>query len=182
MKETPDIESLIEVEDWPAARRAIRQGLRADPDDHWLLTRLSLTYYEERKYGKAVQHSKRALEIERRCPLALWDYAGALQMLGRHREAIKVFRKLIRRGARRIAYGLCGEGLAWANGLVADCWYRISLSYDAVGNRAWGTRAFVRHLDLRGPGCQSIYPLGQLCEELAERNKRPSKRRTTPCT
>ena len=33
------------AENWSAARKAIRLMLRSSPDDHWLLTRLGLTYY-----------------------------------------------------------------------------------------------------------------------------------------
>jgi hypothetical protein len=38
------IEKLIDVEDWPSARKEIISEIKRHPDDHWLLTRLSLTY------------------------------------------------------------------------------------------------------------------------------------------
>ena len=76
------IERLIEAEDWPAARRAIRAELRSDPENHWLLTRLGLTYYEEKDYKQALEWSRRAVGEAPNCPLVLWDYAGTLQMLG----------------------------------------------------------------------------------------------------
>jgi len=46
--------------------------------------------------------------------------------------------------------------------LVADCYYRMMDSLDALGDDAGGTAMLVKHLDMRGPGCQSIYPLGDL--------------------
>src|SRR5215469_7498410 len=49
------IERLIDAEEWPAARRAIRADLKSDPENHWLLTRLGLTYYEEKDYGRALE-------------------------------------------------------------------------------------------------------------------------------
>ena len=41
------IETLIEQEKWTDARQAIQEELKAAPDNHWLLTRLSTTYYEQ---------------------------------------------------------------------------------------------------------------------------------------
>jgi hypothetical protein len=55
------IEKLIEAEDWPTARRAIRVELRSAPKNHWLLTRLGLTYYEEKDYKRALECELRAL-------------------------------------------------------------------------------------------------------------------------
>jgi tetratricopeptide (TPR) repeat protein len=63
------IERLIEAEDWPAARRAIRAELRSDPKNHWLLTRLELTYYEEKDYQQALACERRALAEAPKCPL-----------------------------------------------------------------------------------------------------------------
>jgi tetratricopeptide (TPR) repeat protein len=157
-----DVEKLIESERWDAARAEIRRLLRREPTSHWLLTRLSLTYYEQYRYRTALRYAEAALAIQPRCPLALWDYAGDLQMLGRHREALDVYRRIVRRGATRIATGECGEGLARARGLVADCHYRMAQSYKDLGDRRHSDSHFEKHLDLRGPGCQSIYRLEEL--------------------
>ncbi len=157
-----DVESLIRAEKWSTARAAIERRLTKAPKDHWLVTRLGLTYYEEHRYEEALACHEEAIALAPTCPLVLWDYAGALQMLDRHREALDVYRKLIRRGPKRIAAGQCGEGLAWANGLVADCYYRMMDSLDALGDKAGATAMLERHLDARGPGCRSIYPLGEV--------------------
>jgi len=53
-------------------------------------------------------------------------YAGSLQALERHEEAIRIYRRIIAKGIDRVAYGECGEGKAWARGLIADCHYRLS--------------------------------------------------------
>jgi hypothetical protein len=163
-------EVLIRAGRWAAARRELRRELALDPpDNHWLLTRLSLTYYEERKYRMALRYVEQALVIAPWCPLVLWDHAGTLQMLGRHGEALQVYRRLVRRGAARLAHGRCGEGLGWARGLVADCYYRMMVSLDALGERRKSIAALTKHLDLRGPGCYSIYPL----KTLGQRLRRP---------
>lgn len=125
-----EIEKLIADEKWKDVRKLIRAALRKEPGDHWLLTRLGTTYYEVFDYEKALFYSKQALELAPNCPLVLWDYASDLDMLGRTKEAIAIYKKLVKRGVEGIAYGECGEGLAWARGLVADCLYRLAKCYD----------------------------------------------------
>jgi tetratricopeptide (TPR) repeat protein len=63
------IERLLDAEEWSAARRAIRAELRSDPKNHWLLTRLGLTYYEEKDYRHALECERRALAEAPHCPL-----------------------------------------------------------------------------------------------------------------
>src|SRR5438045_746826 len=128
-----EIEKLIGAEDWKAARKLIRTALRKEPDSHWLLTRLGLTYYEDRNYKKALFYSTQAMALAPKCPLVLWDYAGTLDMLGQNKEAIAIFKNLIKRGIDKIAYGACGEGKAWARGVIADCFYRIAKCYEEQG-------------------------------------------------
>ena len=120
------IERAIAANDWLRARKLIREGLRKSRDDHWLLTRLSLTYFEQRQYRKSLQYVVQALQIAPYCPLAVWDYAGTLDMLGRKKRALQVFQWLISWGEKRIAYGECGEGIRFARSLIADCYYRIA--------------------------------------------------------
>ncbi len=161
-----EIEKLIKAENWSAARKAIRLMLRSSPDDHWLLTRLGLTYYEQRRYRQALKYHQRALERMPNCPLALWDYAGALEMLDQTEEALSMYRRLVRRGVSAIAHGTCGEGLAWGRGLIADCHYRMAHCYRAKRQRGTAKKSLLSHLSLRGPGCRSIYPLATVRREL----------------
>jgi len=156
------IEKLIQADDRDGARRLIRHELKKSPDNHWLLTRLSLTYYEQKKYRTSLRYSKKAFALAPKCPLVLWDLAGTLEMLGDTDKSIELYQGLIKRGAKRIANGPCGEGLGWARGLIADCYYRLAHCYDTNGLRTEAQAAFEKHLDLRGPGCNSIYKLKEL--------------------
>lgn len=163
-----EIESAIKRDDWKTARRLVRAALRQQPNDHWLLARLSLTYYEEFDYRRALAIGQRAYKLAPRCPLVLWDLAGTLDMLGRHREAMIIFHRLIRRGIESIAFDDCGEGLAWARGLVADCWYRLARLHSKRNRRRDAVRCYRQHLAMRGPGCHSIYSLREVRRELHE--------------
>lgn len=179
-EKSDNIEDLIEAEDWKGARQLIRDALRKKPESHWLLSRLALTFYEEFKYEKALDYDSRALEIAPNCPLALWGYAGSLDMLGRDREALRIYRRLVRRDAQSIAYGECGEGLARARGLVADSLYRMAGCYASLGKRRKAMEFLEQHLARRGAGCHSIYALREVQRELGElRQKARSSNGTT---
>ena len=159
------IESRVGREDWLGARKLIRQKLRRAPNDHWLLTRLSLTYYERHEYRKALLFSTKALNAAPSRPLVIWDHAGALEMLGQTSKAVPLYRRLIKRGVQRVATGRCGEGLRRARGLVADCWYRLAHCYITLGERNKAVQAYRRHLAMRGVGCESIYSLRNVRRE-----------------
>ena len=110
----------------------------------------------------ALKYAEKAFAEAPSCPLVLWDYAGVLQMLGRHDESLDLYARIVTRGVERIASGECSEGKAWARGLVSDAHYRASLSLKAIGNEEAGDSAFAQCIDLRGPGCRSIYRLDEL--------------------
>jgi tetratricopeptide (TPR) repeat protein len=160
------IEKYILQEDWQKARSLILKDLNKTPEDHWLLTRLSTTYYEEHKYKKALKIVEKALKYAPKCPLVLWDYAGTLDMVGQHREAIKIWKKLLMIGTDKIAYDECGEGLRWARSLLNDSRYRIGLSYRKMGMLKKASNYIYAHITHRAPGIPSIYLLSAAKREL----------------
>src|SRR5437868_275163 len=114
---------------WREARQLLFRAIKRHPDDHWLLSRLSTTYYEERDYLKALETSRRAAKLDSTCPLVLWDLAGALDAVGDKEQAIKIYEKLISRRIDGVANDECGEGEEWAASLLADCKARTALCY-----------------------------------------------------
>ena len=169
------IEDLIQKERWTDTRVAIRSALKKKPQSHWLLTRMSMTYHEQRRYKEALKWAERAFDIAPDCPLVLWDYAGTLQALGRHTEALDLYGRIVTRDISDLATGECGEGRAWAKGLVADSHYRASISLRAIGNRKASLSALKQCLDLRGPGCRSIYPLDSVAAKAERIQMRSAK-------
>ena len=154
---------LLEEEDYAGARAVLeREPLTGGFADHWLLTRIGLTFYEQRRYSEALEYSQRAYEIAPRCPLVLWDLAGTQQALGDHRSALKLYRRLTSRGVDRIAHDQCGEGVGRARGIIADAHYCSARSLSALGRRRAAVNAIDRSLAMRGPGCRSIYPIAEL--------------------
>lgn len=152
------IATLIEREKWTDARQAIQEALKTAPDDHWLLTRLSTTHYEQGDYPEALLWVEKAKALAPNCPLVLWDYAGTLDMLGREREAIAVYRSLLQRGPEAIAEDECGEGIEWARGLLTDCVYRAGRCFEDLGDRRRAATLYRSYRDLVDMGAPSIYP------------------------
>ncbi|MBR4252698.1 MAG: hypothetical protein IKQ15_10455 [Kiritimatiellae bacterium] len=170
------IEALVEKEDWENARKAILEELETNPDSHYLVTRLALTYYEQRQYETALHYSQESMKLAPRCPLVLWNYAGALEQTGHECEAIRIWKSLLRRGVERIAHGPCGEGIRQAESLLNDCRYRIGKTYYFLGRHALAWHYMHAHLRHRRRGLPSIYSrtdvLWNLKRIAQSRNKR----------
>lgn len=170
------IEVLLEKEDWEKARQAILKELETNPDSHYLVSRLSLTYYEQRQYETALHYSREAMELAPRCPLVLWNHAGALEQTGHEREAIRIWKRLLRRGVERIAHGPCGEGIRQAESLLNDCRYRIGKTYCFLGRPALAWRYMHAHLAHRRRGLPSIYSRADVLRNLKRIAKSRDKR------
>jgi tetratricopeptide (TPR) repeat protein len=146
-------------------RKLILKLMKNNPDDHWLLARLSDTYFEERNYSKALEYIDKALNIAPRCPLVLWDYAETLDMLERNKEAMQIYKKLIRRGVNNIAYSECGEGIRWSRSIINDCYYRIGLIYGDISKWKLASKYIKLHIANRNRNCPSIYNLRNVKKE-----------------
>lgn len=160
------ISDLFDRNEWQKARRLIVRELAKDPQNHWLLTRLSTTYYEEYKYEEALDASLKAMEIKPHCPLVLWDLATTLDMISREEESIHILKKLLRRGVLKIAYDECGEGRRWSESLLNDCRFRIANSYRRLNQMELSKKFILLHLRHRKPGLPSLYSITEAKELL----------------
>ncbi|MGB9145702.1 MAG: hypothetical protein WCC14_07765 [Acidobacteriaceae bacterium] len=156
------IEKAIKADDWAGARRLIQAELRLNPKDHWLMSRLALTYYEQRKYEKAMYWDVAALQEAPCCPLAMWSYAGTLDMLGRYAEALVIYRCLASWSEEELAHGNCGEGVPRARSLITDCLYRIARIWEEKRQWKRSAAAYKEHLSRRKNGSGSIYPVREV--------------------
>lgn len=162
------VNALLDAERWADAQKLLARALRREPDSHWLLTRLSSAYYEDRQYERAVELAARALKLAPWCPLVLWDLAGALQMAGRPRDAIRIWKKLIARGPTGLAADNCGEGIARARSMVTDARYRVGTAYWDLNQYAAALRHMDAHLAERAlRRTQSLYPVVEVRERRA---------------
>jgi len=153
------IEKAIKLDDWIGARRLIEAELKSQPKDHWLLSRLALTFHEQQQYKRALYWEIEALQEAPYCPLSIWGYAGTLFMLGRYSESLALYRWLLSWGEKKLAYGECGEGIGRARSLLADCHYSIACIWHK--KRQWKRAAaeYKKYLAARKKGHGSIYPI-----------------------
>ena len=134
-----------------------------DPQ-HRLFTDLAFSAFEAGHYPASLSAASRAVESAPQCPRSLWAYACALQVAGNQEEAAAAYRVLLSFGVRRISASCCCHHKAHARGLIADTYLHLSLSLKDSGYVLASKDAFEEHLDLRGPGCYSIYRLEALPE------------------
>jgi len=160
------IESLIGQKRWREARAMIQEELISAPTSHWLWTTLGLTYYEQKKYKKALECSKRAVELQPDCPLVLWDYAGTLLMNGRSEAALAIWTLLLEMDMEQVAYGECSEGMDWALQLINDVHYRVGSYHLWKGQEEQARISFDKYLHNRKHGVGSIYDKREVQERL----------------
>jgi hypothetical protein len=135
----------------------------AEPDvQHRLLTDLAFSAFEAGHFPASVNAASRALAVAPECPRSLWAYACALHLAGHNEEAATAYRQLVAAGIRRISSSCCCRHKAHARGLIADSLLHLSLSLGGAGHSPASREAFIAHMNLRGPGCYSIYSLGAL--------------------
>lgn len=173
------INEALERDDTVAARSMIRREIRLSGEDHWLLTTLAITYYEERRYKLALRYNQRAFALAPRCPLVLRDYAYTLYMLDHLDRAIKICKHLLKRG-RAMAHGECGEGIRATLGLLNDCRYILALCYNELGRKPLAIKYLQGHLKHRSRGVPTAYPLADV-RKLAKTWRQQAALDKKPC-
>ena len=165
---TARIDKAFQRENWPAARMEIEKELAKNPDEHWLYARLSSTYYEEKKYGKALLQAKRASKLAPHCPLVLWDLAGALAATGAVPEALRIYKSLMKKGVDKIGEDECSEGPDWIASLLIDCLYRAALCYRELGKTTTSLKFLRQFIRLRSEWHGGIYRLEDASKIIGE--------------
>jgi tetratricopeptide (TPR) repeat protein len=158
------IETLYAAEEWVKAQKVIEKELTNAADNHWLWSRLSSVKYEQRDYKGALDAAQRALAIVPDCPLALWDQANALDMLGSTKEAGLIYSRLLRRGFQQIKEPdedaeECWEGEQWTWALVVDCIFRVAGCLAKTGASDEAVVCYQHFLFFLRHGVHGIYTL-----------------------
>ena len=143
-------------------------ALKEDPSNHWLLTRLGTTYYEQKNYKKALAFSRKALKTNPNCPIVLWDLAGALFALEKFEDAFSIYRSLLSKDPQKLAKGPCGEGISWTISLLIDCFFRLGLCFHEMGDDELALKSFLKFLEFRSHWTDGIHSIQDATEEIAE--------------
>jgi tetratricopeptide (TPR) repeat protein len=172
---TRTVESLIHDEAWDEARALIERELTKQPDDHWLLTQLGVTYYEQGRYRDALRPLLASLEIVSDCPLTLWNLAGTLDALGKPKVALRIYVWLLR-SKKTAEVDPCWESAAWADALKTDCVYRAGVCFEHLGRRESAANCFRQYINLVLAGMNGTYPVEDAARHVRELNgKGPHK-------
>src|SRR5438094_233377 len=77
------IGALLQRGAWEDARKLLERERERNPEDHWLLTQLGVTFYEQQHHDQALPLFQASLQIVPDCPLTLWNLAGTLDAIGK---------------------------------------------------------------------------------------------------
>ena len=178
------IDDLLQRGDWEKARRLLQRERAADSDNHWVLTQLGVTFYEQRRYREALDWFSRSRKIVPDCPLTLWNLAGALDALGKHAAAIRIYRGLLKSN-KSFEDDPCWESKQWTDQLKSDCVYRLGACFEHQGKNRAAEKSYRQYLDLLLLGTQGSYSLEDVTERIRRlhgKNARSALRKSVNAT
>lgn len=159
------INNLFDQCRWEEARKILEREREQDPQSHWILTQLGVTFYEERRYGEALKIFQESLILLDDCPLTLWNLAGALDSLGKHNPAIKIYTWLLR-SKESPEENPCWENREWADVLKADCVFRLGICFKNLGKKRPADHCFRQYANLLFTGIKGTYPIEDARQEI----------------
>lgn len=159
------IEALLDQGAWEEARQRIERELTQRPEDHWLLTQLGVTYYEQQRYPESLRPLLAALEIVPDCPLTLWNLAGALDALGKPDLAIRIYTWLLR--SKKVPDDdPCWESQEWTDALKTDCVYRLGVCLQHKEQWESAEHCFRQYMNLLLAGMNGSYSLDEAARHI----------------
>jgi tetratricopeptide (TPR) repeat protein len=161
------IDDLMQSEQWEKARALITKELEKEPDSHWLLTQLGATYYEQRRYKKALGLLLKSLDIVADCPLTLWHLAGTLDALEYPAGALRIYTWLLE-SKKTAADDPCWESTEWTDALKTDCVFRIGISFRHLNRKGKAASCFRRYIDLLLAGAGGSYPIDEAMQHIRD--------------
>ena len=170
-KTAPTIETLLERGSWAEARTRIERELVRTPDDHWLLTQLGVTLYEQGRYEESLTPLLAALKLVSDCPLALWNLAGSLDALGKPDIAVGIYTWLLK-SKKSSADDACWESETWTDSLKTDCVFRVGVCFQRMKREETATHCFRQYINLVLAGMSGTYSLDKAAGHIREMHER----------
>src|SRR5262245_15253150 len=147
------IDDLFKRGRWNEARRLLERERSRNPESHWILTQLGVTFYEQQRYDEALVLFAASLEIVPDCPLTLWNLAGTLDALGKPARAVSIYTWLLRSN-KSPKDDPCWESEQWTAALKADCAYRLGVSFEHLGKKQKARNWYLQYLNLLSAGLE----------------------------
>lgn len=171
------LNQLFQEEKWTDARKLLERELEKNPASHWLLTQLGVTLYEQRKYRDALEMFLASLRIVDDCPLTLWNLAGAMDALGNHAKAIKIYTWLVE-SKRTAKDDPCWESNQWTDSLKADCAYRLGVCFEHLGKKEQAEECYRHYLNLLATGIEGQYSVEDVLDRIRSLQGAASRKAT----
>jgi tetratricopeptide (TPR) repeat protein len=169
------IDSLFQKGKWEEARRLLKREQETDPQSHWVLTQIGVTFYEQRQYEEALDFLLASREIKDDCPLTLWNLAGVLDALGKHAQSKRIFAWLLQ-SKRTPKDDPCWESREWSDSLKTDCVYRLGVCCLHSGEDREAEKWFRRYVNLLVNGFNGTYSIQEV---VAHRRKMAAHKEAT---
>jgi len=150
------IDDLFRRSRWAAARERLQRERAKDPNNHWVLTQLGVTFYEDRRYREALPLFLESLAIVPDCPLTLWHLAGTLDALGKAAKARDIYVWLLE-SDKSPEDDPCWESEEWTIALKVDCTYRLALCFKHLGKNRSAALWFRQYVTLLSDGFDGSY-------------------------
>jgi tetratricopeptide (TPR) repeat protein len=155
---TEKINCLFAKEEWGKARRLLQAELVKAPTDHWIVTQLGVTFYEQKRYEESLQLFRRSTQIVPDCPLTLWNLAGTFDATGDHANAIEIYTWLVN-CTTSPDEDPCWESEEWADALKTNSVYRLGVCFQNSGNSTAAEFCYRQYIDLLLIGVEGSYSI-----------------------
>ncbi len=159
---------------WEQARNILEVARERSPRDHWVLTQLGVTFYEQHKYEDALKLFLASRDIVDNCPLTLWNHAGTLDALGKHTEAMQIYIWLLQSN-KSPDDDPCWESKEWTDRLKTDCVYRLGVCFKHLGKKQEAEHCFRQYVNLLLEGVEGTYSIVDVTQQI--QNLRVSSKR-----
>ncbi len=159
------INNLFRREEWEKARGILEREREKRADDHWVVTQLGVTFYEQQRYQEALQLFLSSQKIVPDCPLTLWNLAGTLDALGQYTNAMQIYTWLLRKAPNDDD---CWEGKEWADALKTDCVYRVGVCLQHLHKKREAEDCYRQYLDLLSIGIEGSYSIDDVKRQVQD--------------
>jgi len=155
--------------EWEKVRALIRRELTRTPADHWLLTQLGVTLYEEGRYSEALKPLVESWQIVPDCPLTLWNLAGTLIAIGKPELALSIYSWIL--GSSKTSDDdACWESTDWTEALKTDCVYRLGTCLQRLGQSQQAAVCFRQYVELLLSESKGTYSIEDVSRQLHQVN------------
>ncbi len=169
---TEKINQCFKNENYTEAIELLQKALIVEPDNHWILGQLGISYYEIFNYQTALKYSTQAYEIATECQMVLEYHAAILHANGKILESKALYEKLLSRSVEEIAFGECGEGIKNAKSILNDARIGLADIYSDLNEPEKALELFEEHLKLRQRGVFSNLKRKEIVKEINELRKK----------